>query len=167
VRLTIGGDRILFPGGTSTKNADLTTSKYLWNSVVSTYEAMYMCADVNNFYLNTLLDRPEYMRLSLNIILQEIIDKYNLLDKAKNGYVYIFIDKGIYGLPQAGGLANNLLVKGLAPHGYHPVDHTRSLASQNASYNLYPGGRQLWSEVGRKEHANHLLYALKQHYEVT
>jgi hypothetical protein len=87
VRLTIGGDRIEYPGETSTKNADLTPSKYLWNSVVSTDEAMYMCADIYNFYLNTLLDRLEYMRLAFNIIPQEIIDKYNLLDKAKNGYV--------------------------------------------------------------------------------
>jgi hypothetical protein len=34
-----------------------------------------MCAGVNKFYLNTLLDRPEYMLLALNIIPQEIIDK--------------------------------------------------------------------------------------------
>jgi hypothetical protein len=30
----------------------------------------------------------------------------------------------MYGLPQAGRLANNLLVKRLAHHGYHPVEHT-------------------------------------------
>jgi hypothetical protein len=52
-----------------------------------------MCADVNILYLNTLRDRPEYMHLALNIIPQEIIDKYNLLYKAKNGYVYINMEK--------------------------------------------------------------------------
>jgi hypothetical protein len=50
------------------------------------------------------------MRLALNKIPQEIIDKYNVLDKVKNGYVYICINKGVYGLPRAGRLANNLLV---------------------------------------------------------
>jgi hypothetical protein len=121
VRLTVGGDRIDYPGETSTKNADNTTSKCMWNSVVSTDEAMYVCADVNNFYLNTLLDYPEYMRLALNIITQEIIYKHNLLDKAHNGYIYTRIDKGMYSLPQAGRLAHNLLVKRLARHGYHPI----------------------------------------------
>jgi hypothetical protein len=70
VRLTVGGDRIDYPGETSTKNADLTTSKCLWNSVVSTDAKNYMCADVKKIYLNTLLDRPEYMRLALNVIPQ-------------------------------------------------------------------------------------------------
>jgi hypothetical protein len=75
VRLTVGGDRINYRGETATKNADLITSKCLWNSTISTPDARYMCADVKNFYLNTLLDRQEYMQLALTIIPQEIIDK--------------------------------------------------------------------------------------------
>jgi hypothetical protein len=59
VRLTLGGDRIDYPGETDTKNADLATSKCLWNSTISTDAAMYMCADVKNFYLNTILNRPD------------------------------------------------------------------------------------------------------------
>jgi hypothetical protein len=86
-----------------------------------------MCVDVKTFYLSTLLDRPEYKRLTLNIILQEIIDTYKLVDKTKKCQVYIRINKCMYGLPQAGRLANYLLVKRLAPHGYHPVEHTRGL----------------------------------------
>jgi hypothetical protein len=39
------------------------------------------------------------MKLALNIMPQEIIDKYGLMDKGKNGHVYIQINKGIYGLP--------------------------------------------------------------------
>jgi hypothetical protein len=58
LRLTVGGDRINYPGETATKNADLTTSKCLWNSTILTPDARYMCADVKNFYLNTLLDGP-------------------------------------------------------------------------------------------------------------
>jgi hypothetical protein len=46
VRLTVGGDRINYPGETATKNADLTTTKCLWNSTISTPGARYMCADV-------------------------------------------------------------------------------------------------------------------------
>jgi hypothetical protein len=57
-----------------------------------------MCADVKNFYLNTILDRPKYMKLALSLIPQEIIDMYWLAEKAKNGRVYIQINKGMYGL---------------------------------------------------------------------
>jgi hypothetical protein len=46
VRLTFGGDRIDYRGETATKNADLTTSKCLWNSTISTPHERYMCADV-------------------------------------------------------------------------------------------------------------------------
>jgi hypothetical protein len=52
LRLTVGGDSIDYPGETSTKNADPTTSKFLWNSVISTDEAMYMCADVKKISLH-------------------------------------------------------------------------------------------------------------------
>jgi hypothetical protein len=127
VRLTVGGDRINYPGETATKNEDLTTSKCLWNSTISTPGARYMCADVKKIYLNTLLERPEYMQLALTITPQEIIDKYKLMEKESNGKVYIRIKKGMYGLPQAGILANNLLVTRLAPHGDRPCTHTHGL----------------------------------------
>jgi hypothetical protein len=105
VRLTVDGDHIDYPGETMTNNMDLTTSKYLWNSIISMKDAGYICVDVKNFYLNTLLDRPIYMPLALSITPQEIIDKYKLLDEVKNGQLYIQIDKDVYGLPHAGRLA--------------------------------------------------------------
>jgi hypothetical protein len=67
----------------ATKNVNLTTSKCLWNSTISTPHARYMCADVKKIYLNTRLDRPKYMQLVLTIIPQEIIDKYKLMGKEK------------------------------------------------------------------------------------
>ena len=44
-----------------TRTADLTTSKILWNSIISTINAKYMCVDIKQFYLCTLLDKLEYM----------------------------------------------------------------------------------------------------------
>ena len=79
-----------------------------------------MCLDdVKNFYLNTPMNQPEFMRIPLRLIPQEVIDDYNLYDiQQHNGYVYVQIDKGMYGLPQAGILANKLLQKRtwLLPH---------------------------------------------------
>jgi hypothetical protein len=168
VRLTVGGDRINYPGDTATKNADLTTSNCLWDSTVSTPGARYMCADVKKFYLNTLLDRPEYMQLALIINPQEIIDKYKLMEKERNGKLYIRIDKGMYGLPQAGRLANNLLVTRLAPHGYLPCTHTHGLWRHDTkpiTFTLAVDDFRI-KYLG-KENADHLLNALKEHYEVT
>jgi hypothetical protein len=165
VRLTVGGDRIDYPGETATKNADPTTSKCLWNSTISTTVARYMCADVKKIYLNTPLDS---MRLPLSLIPQEIIDQYQLEKKAKNGQVYIRIDKGMYGLPHAGRLANDLLVKRPKPHGYYPVEHTHGLwrhETRTVTFTLVVDDFGIKC-VG-KEHANHLLDALKESYEVT
>ncbi len=55
---------------------------------------------------------PEYMRLRLEIIPEKIIVKYNLRDLVDaDGWVYVEIRKGMYGLPQAGIIANQLLEK--------------------------------------------------------
>jgi hypothetical protein len=49
VRLTVGGNLIQYPGDVSTRSADLTTYKCLWNSTISAEGAKYMCLDVNIF----------------------------------------------------------------------------------------------------------------------
>ncbi len=45
-----------------------------------------MTTDIKNFYLNTPLDRFEYMRFSLALLPDEIVSQYNLLDIAIDGY---------------------------------------------------------------------------------
>ena len=65
------------------------------------------------------------MKLHLHIIPQEIIDEYalhNLVDE--DGWVYLKIMKGMYGLKQSGIIANMELTKHLDKFGYHPVQHT-------------------------------------------
>ena len=61
------------------------------------------------------------------MIPEEVMTEYNLWDKIHNGCVYARVNKGMYGLPQAGRLANDDLVKHLEPHGFHPVPHTPGL----------------------------------------
>jgi hypothetical protein len=127
-----------------------------------------MCADIKNFYLNTILDRPEYMKLTLSLIPQEIIDTYRMAEKVKNGQVYIQINKCMYGLTQAGRLANDLLVRCLAPDGYRPVLHTHGLWKHDTRPVIFT---LVVNDFGikyvGKEHVDHLLQALKQEYEVT
>ena len=127
VRITIGGDRIDYPGNTSTNTADMTTVKTLINSTISTKRARFMTGDLKDLYLGTPLDRYEYIRIPLAFIPQAIIDLYNLNNISVNGYVYAEVRKGMYGLPQAGILANLLLQEKLAAHGYRPVPITPGL----------------------------------------
>jgi hypothetical protein len=124
VRITVGGNLIDYPGEVTTRTADMITSKILWNSVLSTPGAKYCCADVKNFYLETPMARYEYMRMAARLIPDEFLDAYDLHSKIHNGYLYMEIRKGMYGLPQAGIIANRLLRKRLQPHGYFEVPNT-------------------------------------------
>ena len=115
---------INYPHKFNTRMADLTTSKVIWNSVLSTEDARFMGIDIKNFYLGAPLDRYEYMMIPISLFLQHIIDQYNLRPNVKNGHVYLEIRKAIYGLTQAGILANKQLREKLEPAGYYKVAHT-------------------------------------------
>eukprot|EP00804_Cyclotella_cryptica_P031351 CCRYP_012175-RA/>CCRYP_012175-RA protein AED:0.45 eAED:0.45 QI:0/-1/0/1/-1/1/1/0/124 len=91
----------------------MLTTKVLLNSVISTKGALFMTIDIKDFYLNTPMACPEYMQLKLSDIPDHIIALYKLDTLATtNGYAYVLIQKGIYGLPQAGIIAQQLLEKG-------------------------------------------------------
>jgi hypothetical protein len=77
-------------------------------------------------YLQTPMDRYEYMRIKANLVPDEFKDLYKL-HKIYNGFIYMEIRRGCYGLPQAGILANKLLKQRLAKHGYFEVPHTPGL----------------------------------------
>ena len=127
VRITAGGNLLTYPGELSTRVADLTTTKLLWNSVLSTKGARFMGIDIKNFYLGTPMDRYQYMKMPLSIFPPHVIQQYDLQRKSKNGFVYIEIRKAIYGLPEAGRLANHQLRDKLTPFGYYEVAHTPGL----------------------------------------
>eukprot|EP00804_Cyclotella_cryptica_P006241 CCRYP_010113-RD/>CCRYP_010113-RD protein AED:0.35 eAED:0.35 QI:0/-1/0/1/-1/0/1/0/168 len=112
--------------------------------------------------------RPEYMRLKLADIPAAIIDLYKLRDIAQDGYVFVRIQKGMYGLPQAGIIAQQLLEQRLQANGYHQSK-------------LNPG---FWTHDWRpicfalcvddfgvkyvgKVHAEHLINMLTGHYDIS
>ena len=49
------------------------------------------------------------MKMKLDILPDNIVKNYNLRNIVHNGWVYFIIKKGMYGLKEAGVLANNLL----------------------------------------------------------
>eukprot|EP00804_Cyclotella_cryptica_P002412 CCRYP_004109-RA/>CCRYP_004109-RA protein AED:0.25 eAED:0.31 QI:0/0/0/1/0.33/0.25/4/0/631 len=78
IRLTVGGNRITYPGDRSTPTADMLTTKTLLNSAISTKGARFMTIDIKDFYLNTPMVRPEYMRLKLSDIPTTSLNSTNL-----------------------------------------------------------------------------------------
>jgi hypothetical protein len=83
-----------------------------------------MTVNIKDYYLSTPMTRKEYMRIPLSLLPAEVIAKYNLLAIAENGHVLGMVHKGIYGLPQAGRLAQDQLTAHLALHGYRPAPNT-------------------------------------------
>ncbi len=128
MRLTAGGDRLPYDGKKSTETAGLETTKILLNSVVSTPGARFACFDIGNMYLNTKLPSPEYMKIHRSLIPQEVIEEYDMEKYFdEDGYAYVEITGAIYGLAQSGYLANQDLIKNLAPCGYYPSKRTPGL----------------------------------------
>jgi hypothetical protein len=127
-----------------------------------------MMMDIKNYYLGTPLSRFEYMKMLLSRFPEEIIQKYNLNDLSVDCWVYIEIRKGMYGLKQAGLLANQLLQTRLAPFGYYPARHTPGLwlhKSRPISFTLVVDDFAV-KYVG-KQNAEHLRNALLRTYELT
>jgi hypothetical protein len=99
---------------------------------------------------------------------EERVETYNLKALAVDGWVYIEIRKGMYGLKRAGLLANRLLQKRLAPFGYYPARHTPGLwlhKSRPIAFSLIVDDFAV-KYVG-KQHADHLRNTLLQSYELT
>jgi hypothetical protein len=125
-----------------------------------------MGIDIKSFYLTAPLDRYEYMKMPLAVFPQHVRDQYDLETHARNGYVYLEIRRAIYGLPQSGRLANKLLRKRLEPEGYYEVAHTPGLwkhVSRPIQFTLVVDDFGV-KYVGKK-HADHLLNAIKKHYQ--
>jgi Reverse transcriptase (RNA-dependent DNA polymerase) len=168
VRVTVGGDRVIFNGEVSTKAADLATVKIPLNSVISTPGARFMTLDIKDFYLNTLMKFEDrvYMRIPERAIPESIKARYNV--QIYNGVAYVEVTKGMYGLKQAGRLANERLTEFLAPFGYAPCQVTPGLwkhATRTIVFTLVVDdfGIRYINDDDR----NHLVGVLRKKYKIS
>ena len=109
----------------------------------------------------------KYAKLHRSTIPKEFIDAYNLEDLFdEDGYVYIEIRKGIYGLKQAGKLAHDQLKTFLEPHGYKPTLSKPGLwihDTRKISFTLIVDDFGVKYE--KDADAVHLMSILKNNYE--
>ena len=126
--MTIGGNNLQYDEKPSTETAGLETIKIHLNSTISIKNAKYTAADIGNFYTNLKLDSPEYMRIYLSLIPQEIIDEYDSMKFIDiDGYLYVDFTGAMYGLAESGRITNQDLQKHLAKYGYYPMRRTPGL----------------------------------------
>ena len=128
-RIVAGGDKLIYDDDALSPASSLLETKLLVNSIISDAKdnARFMSADLKDFFLASPMSRPEYMKMALKYIPQDIIERYNLLELAVDGYVYIRINKGMYGLKQAEILAYQQLENFLSPAGYFPIPNTTGM----------------------------------------
>eukprot|EP00804_Cyclotella_cryptica_P015676 CCRYP_003655-RA/>CCRYP_003655-RA protein AED:0.43 eAED:0.43 QI:0/0/0/1/0/0/2/0/236 len=168
----MGGNLINYPDDVGTPTANLLLIKIFLNSVISTKGARFAGADIANFYLMTPLTRPEYAKIRLSDIPEEVITEYNLREYATaDGWVYIKVVRGMYGLPQSGSLGHDLLESRLNQEGYYQSKIVPGCGdTKPAPYNCL-GGKEYakieldWDYANKKVHlsmAPYLQKALRQ-----
>ena len=102
VRGTVGGDKIDFTGERSSLTASMECLKCLLNAVVSE-DAHWCTCDIQDYYLGTPMENPEFMYILEKDIPMETKMKYDI--EFRNGRTMVAVRKGMYGLPYAGLIA--------------------------------------------------------------
>ena len=165
VRGTIGGDRINYPGETSASTAAMPVVKILLQSVISD-DSNWMTLDIKDYYLNTPLARPEYIRIQRKLIPLSTMVQHELEQFMSNNSILFEVNQGMYGLPQAGYLAQQKLIEHLRKHQYHQTD-TPCLfrhSSNGTTFALVVD--DFGVKYTDKAAAQHLIEALKEIYDI-
>jgi hypothetical protein len=172
VRGTAGGNKINYPGDVSAQTADMEVVKTLLHSVASDKylgkpTTEFITLDIRDFYLGADLDRPEYIRISTKCLTEEVMTKHNLHQYVHKGTVLFQIDKCMYGLPQAGLLSQQRLIKHLKAHGYHQDKYVHCLfkhVSNGITFTLVVD--DFGAKTPNRAAAEHLIQALQLMYEL-
>jgi hypothetical protein len=127
-----------------------------------------MCLDIKNFYLTAPLDQFEYMKMPIDLFPEWIVKQYELMKHVLNGFIYLEMRCAVWGLPQAGILANKLLRKHLLPHGYYKCNNTPGLWKHETRPILITlVVNNFGVKYVGKEHVDHLIRCIKEQYELT
>jgi len=117
VRGTYGGNLLHYPGKKAALTAELEVIKLLLNVVVSE-NAHHACVDITDYYLSEPMERAEYLRIPTKLFSKEVLDSLDLRKHIDDDAIFFKVQRTMYGLPQAGYLAQVGLVKHLNSFGY-------------------------------------------------
>ena len=114
------------------------------------------------------IKHPEYMKIPYKYFPVDIRQKYNLDALLYNGYIYVEIKAGMYGLKQASVLAYYHLSESLTAAGYVPIIGSLGMwkhKSRNIVFNLCVD--DFGVKFFNKDDVQHLINTLSSKYTVT
>jgi hypothetical protein len=168
VRGTFGGNISDYLGPKSAMTADMVSIKLLLNAVLANKGRRFMTLDIKDFYLGTPMARKEYMKIAVEQFPEEARATFISPGMIKNGHVLVEINKGIYGLAQAGRLAQDRLVALLKDNGYCPISPLNPCIfkheTRDVTFSLVVDDFGVMYE--REDDVRHLLDTLRQIYTV-
>ena len=130
--------------------ADLTTSKIIYNSIISTINAKHMCVYIKNLPLHTT--RPT--RIHAHTIFNVTRTHHKAVQLKRKGTKWICLrwDMTIHIRPTTSrctykqrprGKPNTTWIFWIPPH-------SRIIATHHPPYFIFSGGRRLWSKIYQK-----------------
>ncbi len=150
------------------QTADLDTAKLHWNSVVSMENAQYMCLEFKQFYLTAALEYFKYMKIPPTLFPAWTIEQYKLKELALDSWAYIEMRQAVWGLPQAGILANKHLRRKLAPFEYYKSTNTPGLWCHKFKPITFTlAVNNFGVKFVNKADVDHLISSIKQTYKLT
>ena len=167
VRGTYGGNISDYFGEVTARTAELVTVKALIQSTISKLKK-WLALDITDFYLGSDMERPEFMFVYGWQIPMETRIAHGLENISDDDIIYFKIVKGIYGLKQAGKLAQDQLFDYLLKCGFIQAANTPCLfkhSSKDITFCLVVD--DFGVSYGCEEDALYLINALKNKYKIT
>lgn len=128
MRGTFDGSTSTYAGPVAADTADILLVRAHWHACLARgwHRAT---VDISAFYVGTPMDHDEWMEIRLSQLPQDLAQSDRIRRLCRGDRLLVRVRKGIYGLPQAGRLARERLVKHLTTAGYHEHPHVPSLFS--------------------------------------
>ena len=135
-----------------------------FSNTISINREPFICSDIKNMYLVTLLDTPEYFHIPIRLNPQKILQQYNLLLLVHNENIYWKADNKMYRTPQAESLASKLLKKRLEMYWYKECTTTTKPFQHGNNPVIF---LLVMNDFGLNAlgeyHVQHLINTLKKH----
>ena len=170
IRLAYGGDNSDYDGERTSTMAEITAVKIAFNSVVSNRDLDYCTLDLRDMYLQSSLppDRLEYMYMPLAIIPTALRMELGMHSLPEHTRILWEVHKALYGMPQAGRLAQQDLIRILKTGGYHMSPTTPCLFTHDTrkiKFLVWVDDFFVTYKRGDKTDVEHLMSVLSQMYE--
>ena len=122
--ISYGGNNNTYNYMNTSKVMDTTVLFILLNMVASTDARMFQM-DIKDFFLQSVIPEPEYLKIKMTQIPEEIIDELNLvplIDSKGVKFIYAEVNRAMYGLKQSNIISEKELQSNLAKHDIYQTE---------------------------------------------